>query len=113
MSRIKIPIDEDVWIGLAEALRQVGYDAVSVSELGRKGLSDEEQLAYAVAEGRAIITHNIQDFAPLAEIYFQNHRLHGGILVARQFEKGELLRRALALLEPLTPETLANSLRFL
>jgi len=76
MSRIKILIDEDVWIGLVEALRQAGYDAVSVSELGRKGLSDEEQLAYAVSEGRAIITHNIQDFAPLAEIYFQQHRPH-------------------------------------
>jgi predicted nuclease of predicted toxin-antitoxin system len=113
MSRIKILIDEDVWIGLVEALRQAGYDAVSVSELGRKGLSDEEQLAYAVSEGRAIITHNIQDFAPLAEIYFQQHRPHAGILVVRQFQKGELLRRALALLEPLTPETLANTLRFI
>lgn len=113
MSRVKILIDEDVWIGLVEALRQAGYDAVSVSELGRKGLSDEEQLAYAVSEGRAIITHNIQDFAPLAEIYFQHNRSHAGIVVARQFEKGELLRRTLTLLETLTPETAANTLRFI
>jgi biotin operon repressor len=35
-------IDEDVWTGLAEALRQAGYDVVSVNEVGRKGLSDEE-----------------------------------------------------------------------
>ena len=70
MSRVKILIDEDVWIGLVEALRQAGYYAVSVCELGRKGLSDEEQLVYAVSKGRAIITHNLQDFAPLAEIYF-------------------------------------------
>jgi predicted nuclease of predicted toxin-antitoxin system len=113
MSRIKILIDEDVWTGLATALRQAGYDVVSVSELGRKGLSDEEQLAFAAAEGRAIITHNIQDFAPLAEIYFQHNRPHAGILVARQFEKGELLRRTFALLQSLTPETLANMLRFI
>ena len=113
MLRPKILIDEDVWTGLAEALRQAGYDAISVSELGRKGLSDEEQLAYAVVEGRAVITHNIQDFAPLAEIHFQRSLPHAGIIVARQFEKGELLRRTTALLEAVTPEALANTLRFI
>jgi predicted nuclease of predicted toxin-antitoxin system len=112
MSRIKILIDEDVWAGLAEALRQAGYDAVSAGELGRKGLSDEEQLAFAVAEGRAILTHNAQDFAPLAELHFQRNHPHAGIIVARQFEKGELLQRILHLLESLTADELANTLRF-
>ena len=111
MSRLRLLIDEDVWTSLAEALRQAGYDVVSVNEVGRKGLSDEEQLAFA--EGRAFLTHNIQDFAPLAEIYFQHNRSHAGIVVARQFEKGELLRRTLTLLETLTPETAANTLRFI
>jgi len=67
MAPVKILIDEDVWTGLAEALRQAGYDAASVTELNRRGQSDEEQLMFAAAEERAIITHNIQDFAPLAE----------------------------------------------
>lgn len=113
MTRPKVLTDEDVWTGLAEALRQAGYDAVSVSELGRKGLSDEEQLAFAAAEDRAIITHNIQDFAPLAEVHFQRNLTHAGIIVARQFEKGELLRRTLGLLESLATEELANTLRFI
>jgi predicted nuclease of predicted toxin-antitoxin system len=113
VSRLRILIDEDVWTGPAEALRQAGYDVVSVNEVGRKGLSDEEQLAFAIAEDRAFLTHNIQDFAPLAEIYFQHSRSHAGIVVARQFEKGELLRRTLILLETLTPETAANTLRFI
>jgi len=112
MSPVKILIDEDVWTGLAETLRQAGYDAASVSDLERKGLSDEEQLIFAAAEGRAIITHNIQDFAPLAELYFERNLPHAGIIVARQFEKGELLRRVLHLLETSTPDDLANTLRF-
>ena len=105
-------LDEDVWQGLAEALRQADYDAISVTEAGHKGFSDEEILAHAFAEGRAVVTHNIQDFAPLAETYFLQGIKHPGIIVARQFEKGKLLHRTLALLDTLTPESLANTLRF-
>ena len=112
MSRLKVLIDEDVWTGLAEALRQAGYDAVSVSELERRGLSDEEQLIFAAVEERTIITHNIQDFASLAELYFERNLPHAGIIVARQFEKGELLRRVCHLFEALTADDLANTLRF-
>jgi len=112
-SDIKLFIDEDVWSGLAAALRRAGYDAVAVSEVNRRGFSDEEQLAYATAEGRAILSHNIQDFAPLAETCFFEGIDHCGIIVARQFEKGKLLRRTLALLDGLTAQTLANTLRFI
>jgi len=109
---IKLYLDEDVWTGLATALRQAGYDVVSVDDVGRKGLSDEDQMAFAIAEGRAILTHNIQDFAPLATTYFEQGIEHPGILVTRHFEKGLLLRRMLALLDALTAEQLANTLRF-
>lgn len=109
----RLLLDEDVWQGLAAALREAGYDAVSATEAGYKGLSDEEILFAATTADRAVVSHNIQDFAPLAEAYFFQGRPHAGIIVTRQFEKGELLRRLLALLEILTPESLANTLRFL
>lgn len=109
---IRLLIDEDVWNGLASALREAGYDAVSVAEAERKGLPNEAAMAWAVAEQRAVITHNTQDFAPLVEMYFFQGIEHCGVIVARQFEKGELLRRILALLDELTVETLANTLRF-
>ena len=54
---IRLFIDEDVWNGLAAALREAGYDAVSVAESRRRGFSDKDQLAYAVAERRAVLTH--------------------------------------------------------
>lgn len=109
----RLLLDEDVWQGLAVALREAGYDAVSVTEAGYKSLSDEEILAAATGEGRAVLSHNIQHFAPLAEACFFQGIPHAGIIVARQFEKGELLRRLLALLETLTSATLANTLRFI
>jgi predicted nuclease of predicted toxin-antitoxin system len=109
---IRLLIDEDVWDGLAAALREAGYDAVSVAEIERKGFSDEDQLAHASAEQRAIITHNAQDFAPLAKTCFFQEFRHYGIIIARQFEKGTLLRRTLTLLDRLTVKSLANTLRF-
>jgi hypothetical protein len=110
---IKLFLDEDVWQGLSNALRSAGYDAVSASESDCKGISDEEILEYAVAQGRAVLTHNVQDFAPLAESCFLQGIEHHGIIVGRHFEKGELLRRTLDLLSTLTPESLANTLRFI
>ena len=62
---------------------------------------------------KLLLTHNIQDFAPLAELYFSQGISHFGIIVARHFEKGELLRRTLSLLDAIMPEELSDTLRFL
>ena len=90
---IRLFLDEDVWQGLSKAPRGAGYDAISVTEAGCKGFSDQEILAYANDQDRAVLTHNIQDFAPLAEAYFLQDITHPGIIVARRFENGELMRR--------------------
>ena len=113
MASIKLLLDEDVWLRLAVALREAGYDAVSVNEIGRKGYSDVDQLAFAIEENRVLFTHNIRDFAPLAQQYAQIERSHPGNIVAVQFDKGTLIRRTLALLADVTPGELANTLRFI
>src|SRR6516225_12284641 len=41
----------------------------NVEEPGKDTASDEEQLAFATAENRAILTFNIRDFAPLHEAW--------------------------------------------
>lgn len=112
MERVRLYLDEDVWVGLATALRASGFDAICASEIGRKGLDEEAQLAFASAEHRAILTHNIQDFVPLARLYAEQGLSHSGIIVATQFEKGKLLQRTLGLLDTLTPQQMANTLRF-
>lgn len=113
MTRISLYLDEDVWLGLAEALRDYGFDVVHAYEVDRGGLSDPEQLAYAARERRAILTHNARDFVPLAISYFFDEQSHAGIILARQVEKGELLRQAIALINDLPAEDAANTIRHL
>jgi hypothetical protein len=113
MAEIRLFLDEDVWVGLAAALRSAGIDAVSAGELNRKGYSDESQLQFAIEAQRTILTHNVQDFAPLARECAANSIEHHGIIVAPQLEKGKLLQRTLVLLNSLTAAQLANTLRFI
>jgi hypothetical protein len=112
MERIRLYLDEDVWVGLAAALRAAEYDCISASEVGRKGIDDEAQFLFAIAGDRAILSHNIQDFVPLAQLYAEQGLEHPGIIVAPQLDKRTLLQRTLSLLSSLTPEQLANTLRF-
>jgi len=113
MKPIRLYIDEDVWGGLAAALRERNYDAVSVHEAGRTGLPDEEQLAFAIREERAILTYNKRDFIPLAREYFYTGQTHWGIVVSRQLAPGELLRRVLNLLKTSSADDIRNLVIFL
>ena len=84
MAKIRLLIDEDVSKGpqLAAALQRRGFDAVAVQEAGRMGFSDEEQLDYAAAEGRTILTFNIKDFARYAREWYEAGKEYPGIIVS-------------------------------
>jgi len=69
---------------VAEQLRAKGYDVVAITELGRRQLGDEEQLAYAVSEGRTLVTYNIDDFCHLMAEWFQRGRSHFGVLFIKE-----------------------------
>ncbi len=107
-SKVKLYIDEDVWGGLAATLRERGYDAVDVHEMEQEGHSDDEQLAYAVTEERAILVYNKCDYVPLARDYFYANRSHWGIIISCQLKPGELLRRVIRLLEAVSAEEIQN-----
>ena len=91
-------VDEDVRVMIAEILRQRGYVATHVLEIGREGKSDADQLEYAVKEDRAILTHNIPDYLVLDELYRARQLEHAGIAVSDQLPLRELLRRTLRFL---------------
>lgn len=80
---VRLYTDEMLSPRLAAQLRRQGYDVVSCYEAGRGGLGipDDEQLAYANQEGRAIVTHNARDFVPLDGRWKDNKRAHAGIVV--------------------------------
>jgi predicted nuclease of predicted toxin-antitoxin system len=110
---IKLFLDEDVWPGLAAALRERGFDVIHVYEAERGGLPDADQLGYAAQAGRAILTHNARDFVPLAVEWFFVGRTHAGVILTSQLEKGELVRRVGKLLQNVSAKEIANTVRFL
>ncbi len=59
--------DENFPSPTVEALRQLGHDVLTIAEVGLAGLGtpDEQVLAFAQAQGRAILTHNLKHFRKL------------------------------------------------
>ncbi len=112
---IRLYLDEDFHPDLADALRQHGHDCRSCIEAGMSGKSDEEQLTYATAEGRCLVSFNVRDFVALAQKWGQTGRVHAGIVVTQQVSRqglGQLLQRLL-LLNTTSADEIANVLRFL
>ncbi len=62
MAPLRFYIDEDPQQELARTLRELGLDTLTTREAGTKGLSDARQLAFAVSQGRVLITCNARDF---------------------------------------------------
>ena len=112
---ILLYLDEHVWRKLAAELRERGFDAVNVAEVGREGFSDEEQWRFAAAEGRALLTFDKDggQFVDLVADWFYSGQQHYGLIISAQLPRGELLRRMLKFLNSVTAQDMANSVRFL
>ena len=96
----RLYLDEDVTPRVAEALRKAGFDAIQATEVERaqRGISDEEQLAFAVRHRRAIFSYNYVEFEDLAKRWVEQSRHHWGIVVSpRQYS----LRRLNVLVDQL------------
>lgn len=74
-------LDEDMNPEVAIISRGLGLDVTSVHEVGRRGLSDPDQLEFALAEGRVVVTRNRDDFLRLARAAFASGRTCAGILI--------------------------------
>jgi predicted nuclease of predicted toxin-antitoxin system len=71
--------DEQFPLPVVEKLRSNGYDILTVKEAGKANqkIPDEEVLAFATSQNRAVITQNRRDF-----IFFHNQGIdHAGIIV--------------------------------
>jgi hypothetical protein len=67
---------------IARQLRSDGYDVIAVvADPALVGLPDDQVLAYATAEGRALVTANIKDFAPLDTRYRAAGQSHAGLIL--------------------------------
>jgi predicted nuclease of predicted toxin-antitoxin system len=108
--RNKFHLDESVSNAIALGLRRRGINVTTTSETGLIGISDKEQIAFALSENRILITHD-DDFIML-------HRSginHVGITYCDQKRRsiGEILNTLVLIWETLEPEDMKNQLEFL
>ena len=110
---VRLYLDRHIMKRLATDLRGRGYDVRTTEEAGKDTASDDEQLAFASADRRAIFTFNIRDFAPLHETWQAEGRRHGGVIVSQQLgsrQYGTLLARMLRLLNHFSAEEMTGNL---
>jgi hypothetical protein len=80
---VRLLLDEMYPARLARALRERGLDAEAVDERPPlRGLADEELLALAAREGRALLSENVADFMRLYGEWGGSGRAHAGIVIA-------------------------------
>lgn len=79
---MRLLLDEMHAVTVAVALRSDGLDVVAVTERPElRGLPDDEVLAAATDQGRAVVTENVQDFVPLATTWAADRRPHAGLVL--------------------------------
>jgi len=78
---VRFLTDEDLNPAVARIGRGLGLDVVSVHEIERRGFADAEQLRFATAERRILVTRNRDDFIRLTIVRFQTGEIHHGILI--------------------------------
>ncbi len=109
----KLHLNEHLSPRLASQLRRHGFDVTTSQEAGLLSITDEEQMAYAAAEQRAIVTFNVRDFSYLHNQYLAENKEHWGIIFSTQEPISVLFHRLLRLLNSVTAEELKNQVRWL
>lgn len=110
---LKLFLDEDVPEAIATALKLRGYDVTTVKEVGRKGITDIDQLKYASSEKRVLFSFNIADFYKIHSDFLKNGLNHSGIILSKQLPIGIIIKALLKLLSTITPEKSRNNLIWL
>jgi len=111
---VSIYLDADVERMIAKGLRRQGYNCRAADEVGMKRASDEAQLEYAARMGYALVTYNIEHFAPLHTRYLREGWEHSGIvLIPKRWGASEVLRRLLNLLDAVTADEMRNNVKWL
>jgi predicted nuclease of predicted toxin-antitoxin system len=107
---IRFHLDEQGASALARGLRHHGIDVTTTPEVGLLSATDAEQLAFAAASGRVMITHD-EDFLALSAAGVA----HAGITYCHhgKYSLGELIRILVLVWEVYEPEELRGRVEYL
>ncbi len=101
---MKLLLEEHHSPRVALQLTKAGFDVVPASGDDRcRGASDEDLLAIATAERRAVVTENVADFTALGARWSADGRAHAGIVLTHPVRFNRALRSY--------PETLVKALK--
>ncbi|MDQ3697340.1 MAG: DUF5615 family PIN-like protein [Gemmatimonadota bacterium] len=96
MPTLRFLFDQHVSAPALRQLREDGVDIVHVAEAGLSEADDPDILAWAVKDGRIVVTRNYRDFAPLVEAYGKQGLAFPGVLFfassVRQSDVGHHVR---------------------
>ena len=109
-------LDEDVNVLVADLLKAKGFDAITAitaRDAGQLHATDAEQLAYAVSQARALVTHNRIDFEALVQTYFEAEQMHYGMIFAVRRSPQEIAQRLLVILNQVTADDMQNQVRYI
>jgi Domain of unknown function (DUF5615) len=112
---LRLYLDEDIQSGaLIAALRSRGINVLTTSEANMAKSTDDEQLRFAAAAPRVMVTSNIAHFARLHEEWLTAGLVHGGIILVHQqkWGPGELARRIIRVLADPPGKDMHNRLEF-
>lgn len=98
---------------VASLLRSRGFVATTTRDEDQIQNSDAEQLAYAVSQGKTLLTHNRADFEALAQTYAEAGLMHYGIILAGRHPPYELVRRLMRILNRVTADEMENQVRYI
>ncbi len=110
---MKLYLDENIPVVLCTALTAHGVDCLTTQQAEKLGQPDDQQLAFATSQGRALVSFNAKDFLPLAQQWETIHRSHAGLILSKEWPIPELLRRFRRLLHHHQSETFENMILWL
>jgi predicted nuclease of predicted toxin-antitoxin system len=77
----RLVLDEMFSPTIASALRDLGHDVVAVAERGElRAMNDEEVFAWAISQGRWLVTENVKDLRPILQRALQADTITTGIV---------------------------------
>ncbi len=114
MARIKIYADENINYKIVKGLRRRGVEIVTVQELHKWAVDDEEQLEYAKSMGTCLFTHD-DDLLKVAKKWRNQGKIHNGIIYVHQqkLRVSETIRKLKLLVETVSLEEMKNHIEFL
>ncbi len=109
---IELYLHEDVNALVRNLPHARGFDAMTTTQAGQAGRTDAQQLAYAPAHRRTLVTHNRVHFESLALEYFTTGQKHSGIIIAVQRPPQQIVQRLLVILNQVAADEMENQLRY-